>query len=273
MKLHHLAIVALTLTACGSKSSDTEVATSLLNKATTACNEGRYDEAVQLLDSINRAYPHEIDVRRQALLLQPKVAEAASQQQLLDNRSETDLAQKQLEALMPFFNTYASDGKDRLEGYYEEKSTPANFRSRNTIVARVNQAGEFVVISSVTNNTAHHTAVTLTDAASGTSATSGTVAYRGNPDKLSTESVRFTGELADTIGAFCSGVGARSLRLDFAGTAKIATTLSASEVAAIGRSWELSRAITRLQMLQSQRERLEAKVQLSRDQQARQQAD
>jgi hypothetical protein len=266
-------MVGLVMAACaGNGSSDTEAANQLLAQAREACEQANYVEASALLDSLSAAYPHELDARREALLLQPKVIEGEAQQLLLENHGRTEALQQQIDSLMHFFNVVNADGVNQLEGYYQDKATPVDFRSRSTAVSRVNQAGEFIVISSLTSTSVHHTAISLTDAASGATATSGTVAYRGNSDGLSRESVRFSGEAADTLGALCSRVGARQLQLRFIGSGKASpVTLPAAEVAAMARTWQLSHAISELSALQTQRERIEAKLQVARDQQARQQ--
>ena len=59
MKKFLLTVFSAALLSCGP--SSTEKANDLLNEARTAMNQNRYEDAYQLIDSLRRTYPKEID--------------------------------------------------------------------------------------------------------------------------------------------------------------------------------------------------------------------
>lgn len=71
-KLLAAAITAAALTACGNK-ADAE-AELMLEKAGTEFEEKQYDKALATIDSLRRAYPEAIEVRKRALALYQDIA-------------------------------------------------------------------------------------------------------------------------------------------------------------------------------------------------------
>lgn len=76
----------LLLTACGGKSEDAG-ARGLLDGATQAFDARDYTLATQLLDSLQKTFPAEIAIQREALALRPKVIEQATLLKISTNDS------------------------------------------------------------------------------------------------------------------------------------------------------------------------------------------
>lgn len=71
-------LAAILLTACGGN-ADKRNAEDLLRQARTSFDGGKYDEAITLIDSLRKAYPKEIDERKEALALYQEVELKRSQ--------------------------------------------------------------------------------------------------------------------------------------------------------------------------------------------------
>ena len=69
-----LSASAVVVTSCG-ESADTKAARALLEQAKICLDEGNFTRSLELLDSIESAYPAEIAQRREGLHLRPKAIE------------------------------------------------------------------------------------------------------------------------------------------------------------------------------------------------------
>ena len=85
------------LVACGK--SPQEQAALLAEQASTLCEEGQFDKARALIDSLRRAYPDNVEARKTALRLHQQVELKAAQEELLRADSLLVLANRELEAL------------------------------------------------------------------------------------------------------------------------------------------------------------------------------
>lgn len=266
-----LLIPALLLAAsCGGNNEDKARADEMVAQASAALDRGDFEEAGALLDSLSARYPHEIEAGRAALTLRPKVMERKTAQEIVELQALLDATRQYADSLSRFFNSVPRS-EEQLEPYMVHKDVPANWRERNTAIARLSPSGEFYVISSLAGRSTHHTAVSLSG--DGVSVTSGSVPYDAE-SLLSRESVRFSAGKADTLGVFATQMDGKSLRLDFTGGKKApSATLSAKEVHAMADTWRLSQALSTLAPGARRLEQLKAKLQVSRDQQARSQAD
>lgn len=265
-RLIRFAALSLLLTACGPKNNDAEMADALVAEASNALDRGDFDRAAELIDSVSAAYPHEVAAGRAALRLRPKVMERKTAQEIVELQALMAATSAYVDSLSQFF-TSVPRSKEQIEPYMIHKDVPANWRERNTAIARLNPSGEFYVISSLAGRTAHHTAISLSG--DGVSVRSGEVPY-DSESVLSRESVRFAAGKADTLGVFATEMDGRALRLDFIGGNKEpSVTLSPKEVHAMADTWRLARALSTLAPSARRLEQLKAKLQVSRDQQSR----
>lgn len=89
--------VVLMLVACG-KSPQEQVAL-LAEQASTLCEEGQFDKARTLIDSLRYTYPNNVEARKAALRLHQQVELKAAQEDLLRADSLLVLANRELETL------------------------------------------------------------------------------------------------------------------------------------------------------------------------------
>lgn len=265
---HFLPLLLLSLlVSCGPKNNDREQADSLVAEASTALDRGDFDRAAELLDTLSARFPHEVDAGRAALHLRPRIMERKTAQEIVELQALMAATGQYVDSLSKMFISVPRS-EQQLEPYMIHKDVPANWRERNTAIARISPSGEFYVISSLAGRNTKHTALSLT--ADGVTVTSGSVPF--DPESLlSRESVRFSAGKADTLGVFATQMDGKPLRLDFVGGNKApSVSLSAKEVHAIADTWRLSRALSTIAPASRRLEQLKAKLQVSRDQQARQ---
>lgn len=266
-KLLKIGVVAAVCVACsGQSNQNREAAQALLNQASEAVAAGEFDVAKELLDSMSATYPKEVEIGREAMKLRPAIIEGNTLAEITERQAELLYLAQYIDSVSGEFKTVeASD--DVLEPYMVHKTVSTNWRNKNTAVSRVTADGDFVIISSLSGNKTHHTALRFT-APDGASVTSGEVPY-DNELKLSRESVRFSSEQADTLGAFAAVINS-GVTLDFVGGKKAPSVkLSTKEVNAIASTFRLSKAMRRAQAVSYRLEQLKAKLQLARDQSAK----
>ena len=85
------------LVACGK--SPQEQAALLAEQTSTLCEEGQFDKARALTDSLRRTYPDNVEARKTALRLHQQVELKAAQEELLRADSLLVLANRELETL------------------------------------------------------------------------------------------------------------------------------------------------------------------------------
>ena len=85
------------LVACGK--SPQEQAALLAEQTSTLCEEGQFDKARALIDSLRRTYPDNVEARKTVLRLHQQVELKAAQEELLRADSLLVLANRELEAL------------------------------------------------------------------------------------------------------------------------------------------------------------------------------
>lgn len=85
------------LVACGK--SPQEQTALLAEQASTLCEEGQFDKARALIDSLRRTYPDNVEARKTALRLHQQVELKAAQEELLRADSLLVLANRELETL------------------------------------------------------------------------------------------------------------------------------------------------------------------------------
>ncbi len=254
------------LSACKGDTSESDAAGALVAEASAALNRGDFLQAEILLDSLSATYPKQIDAGRAAMALRPKVMERKTEQEIVELQALMQYSAQFVDSIMPQF-TSVGRSREQLEPYIVSKSVPANWRERNTAIARLTPSGEFYVISSLAGRSARHTALRFSS--NGASVTSGSVPF--DPESsLSRESVRLSAGKADTLGIFAVQVDGRPVTIDFVGGNKApSATLSAKEVHAIADTWRLSQALQTINSGNKRLEQLKAKLQLARDQSVR----
>ncbi len=265
-------LIAL-MCACGGKQENPQ-ARELLDNANAAFEQQDYALATTLLDSLQKTFPSELGIQRESMALRPKVIEqtAVVQLQQLDSLDAADTST--LTSLKPALKWIKTPGM--IEGYWiDAKAYNPNFMNTTGIEARVNEIGQFYIVSSVNPaGSLKHTSITLKTASG--SATTPTVPYDGESNYRigGGEVITFSPEQSDTIGA--AALHAVSTNPSVSGTlifngAKTnkSIRLTAAQTAAIANAYRYSSAVIRARDNQVQRQKLNRTIEIARQQAAK----
>ena len=255
-------IAAALLTSCGEK--DKDAASALLAQAQSQFENRAYSEALATLDSIDAKYPAQVDVRREAMHLRPKVIEGETLVQL----ASTDSIIAVLSISGDSLRNTLTFVPDSFEGYYTSsriaKKTPAN---ENGLYARMSADGVFSVVSSAKSGTGS-TSVMLSS--NGAEARTPEIAPDGerNDRSRGVEIITFMPVEADTLGHFALIHRGEPLTLSYPG-GKGSLTLSTDQAEALAEVYTASRIVGGLHLAQLRKNMLQQKLDIARSQLAR----
>lgn len=253
--------------ACKSEKQADSAAQSLMDEANSAFEAADYSRATLLLDSLQKTYPGEIELQREGMSLRPKVIEKATLLQISTNDSLSVTSQATAQNLKGKLKWVKNP---RLaEGFWvASDSYNPDFMNTTGIQGRVTEIGEFYIVSSV-NPAINHTSIALSNGAS--SVATPTVAYDGESNYRyeGSEVITFSPAQSDTIGRFALDNNGKALTLSFRGKSTKSVKLSAKQVTALADAYAYSQAILKGRDLAAERQRLEATLQVARNQIAR----
>lgn len=256
------------MASCGGKKEIPEART-LMNNASEAFQRGDYTLATVLLDSLQKSYAAETGIQREALALRPQVIEQIALARIASVDSATKVDMSTLEQLKPTLKWVKTPGM--IEGYWTDaKSYNPNFMNGTGIEARVDEIGQFYIVSSA-NPSVKHTSITL--ALGGMSATTPEVPYDGESNYRigGGEVITYSPEQSDTIGKLAAQVLSTSapatMTLTFNGAkGKKSVKLSAAQSAGIANAYRYSAAVIRARDNEVERKRLDRTVEIARRQ-------
>ncbi len=261
--------LALALGGCG-QSRQVSPAESLLTQAREASAQGRWDEASALLDSIVVAYPDEIDLCRQAIALRPSVTEGLTIKKLslADSLAVTfEAAYDSIRRLM-----VKVDDPQLVEGYWvAAKGRDPRLLSGDGIEARVSLDGELYMVSSLNPSSLGHDSFTLI-AADGAKASTAKVPYDGelNYRLNSGEVVTYLGSGCADVAAFATTNASKPLTVVFNGRGSSRKLpISADKAEGLATACRFAETILQLRHWSLERERLNQRLAIARDQRAR----
>lgn len=260
-----LAGSALALCVSCSGSGNSGEARALLDGATGAFDNADYALATSLLDSLQKTFPGEIEIQREGMALRPKVIEQTTLLQISTNDSlmaADKIAADQLKPRLKWIKN-----PRMIEGYWSASDGyDANFLNHTGLQARVSEIGEFYVVSSMNPSSLRHTSVALSNGAS--SVATPEVPYDGESNyRISgSEVITFSPAQSDAIGQFALANIGKPLTLTFRGKGTKSVKLSATQVAGIADAYAYAVAVDRARRLNVERQRLEATLQLARNQ-------
>ena len=257
----------LALSSCG-KSSETVSAEALLAEAAGRLEAGDAAGANLLIDSLQAAYPAQTDVQREALVLRPKVMEALIVRKLESTDSLVAVYTADNQRLSPKMKKVTD--KELVESYYVPASVyNAEFMNTTGVQPRVDEVGQFFLISSVSGRKLRHESLSFKSAAGEVSTGSVPTGSDMNFSVDNTEMITFSPEQCDTIGQFVTASAGSPVTLTFHGKSNFSQKLTPAQVQAIADAYAFSQSIIRARDLTVQREKLERQLQVARDQLAR----
>ncbi len=272
MKRFLIPVAALCLLASCGGTNENPDARRLFDDADAAFRSGDYTESTILLDSLQKGFPEEIAIQREALALRPKVIEQLALLKIASVDSMTQVDKSMMEQLKPMLKWVKTPGM--IEGYWTyAKSYNPNFMNTTGVEARVSEIGQFYVVSSANPSSLKHTSVTLT--IDGQSATTPVVPYDGESNYRigGGEVIAFSPEQSDTIGAFAarilSSTSPKKMGITFNGEkGKKTITLTEAQARAIEMAYLYSNAVIRARDNEVERQRLERTIEIAKRQAA-----
>ncbi len=255
------------ITGCSGSGKPVPEAQALFDGASLAYETADYSRAEILLDSLQKSYPAEISLQKEGMALRPKVIEKATLLKISTNDSLMALDKVEAEQLKPRLKWIKTPRM--LEGYWvASKGYNPSFMSTTAIQGRVSEIGEFYIVSSAKPSLGH-TSIALSNGSSSVSTPE--VPYDGESNYRidGGEIITFSPAQSDTIGQFALANSGKPLTVTFRGKSSRPVKLSAAESAALADTYAYARAVSRARQLAVERERLEATLQVARNQIAR----
>ena len=266
-----IAGLAIAGSGCSSKSENPD-ARNLLAKAENDFNSGNYASSIALLDSLQKTFPAETALQREAMAMRPKVIEAEATKALaaVDSTYNADIETlKSLKTQLKWIKT-----PGMIEGYWIAPEVyRSDFMNTTGIEARVSEIGEFYIVSSVNpaGNLKHQSIGLKTSAGN---ARTQNVAYDGESNYRigGAEVITFSPAQSYTIGMVArnaveanQAAGASVIFYGVKGEKSV--KISPAVLKGIGKAYAYSAATIRARDLQVERERLNRTIEIARRQQ------
>lgn len=266
-----IAGLAIAGSGCSSKSENPD-ARNLLAKAENDFNSGNYASSIALLDSLQKTFPAETALQREAMAMRPKVIEAEATKALaaVDSTYNADIETlKSLKTQLKWIKT-----PGMIEGYWIAPEVyRSDFMNTTGIEARVSEIGEFYIVSSVNpaGNLKHQSIGLKTSAGN---ARTQNVAYDGESNYRigGAEVITFSPAQSDTIGmvarnAVQANQAAGASVIFYGVKGEKSVKISPAVLKGIGKAYAYSAATIRARDLQVERERLNRTIEIARRQQ------
>lgn len=257
--------VLIAISSCGN--SDKQRAQSLLDQAKAQLEVENYQQALILADSIKTAYPHEVDIRREALHVRTRAFEGVTLRQLQEADSIVAVLSVKVDSLTASLKWI----NNPIEGYYlSAGSKPEDIGKTTCIQARMSPDGMFYLISSLSGANIKSTSVGLNSGTDEVYTT--TVPHDGerNDRSMGAEVITFIGSECDTIGAFAHSHLNEPISMTFVGDkGRKSLPLKQENASQIASVWEAATAIRALKTASIEKERLNRTLETARAQAAR----
>jgi len=249
------------LAACSGSNRENQ-AGALLEEAQSAYDTGNARLAISLLDSLDKAYPEYVDIRRNGMHVRAMAMEKKYSEQL----AQTD-------SLLTIMSLHVDSLKNNLqwvnnpiEGYYVARGSAL---APTGIQARISREGVFYIVSSLTGHPIKHTSIAFSSDAG--QVTSSTVAYDGerNTRNGARELIHFVGAECDTLGQFALDNATAVLNVSFLGSGRYSRPLTENEHRDIATVYDYASSLVNLKVAALQHEKLEKQLAIARSQSAR----
>ena len=233
-----------------------------LQEAKAAFQQGNFDIAKQLIDSIKLLYPKAFDTRRASLALQREV-ELAEQQKLV-GEIDAEIAERQadIEAIKDQFVLEKDAEYQRIGNYMAPSQTVERNISRSFLRFQVSEEGKLSMTSIYYGNgNIHHTAVKVT-APDGSSAET-----PNSKDSYETTDLGMHIEKADYnqgedggVIAFIASHKDQNLKVQFMGDKSYNTSMTVADRQAAASISELASLLNRITELNKAKEEAQLKI-------------
>ncbi|MCR5574356.1 MAG: hypothetical protein K6F78_06000 [Bacteroidaceae bacterium] len=233
-----------------------------LQEAKTAFQQGNYDLAKQLIDSIKVLYPKAFDTRHASLALQREVELAEQNKLLADIESELQEKQQAIADMQDLFVLEKDAEYQRIGNYLDKTQTVEKNIHRSFLRFQVSEEGKLSMTSIYCGSgNIHHTAVKVT-APDGSSAET-----PNSKDSYETTDLGERIEKADYkygedggVIDFIAAHQDENLKVQFMGDKNYNTTMTAQDRKAAASVLQLSTLLNRITELNKAREEAQLKI-------------
>lgn len=261
---------AMMLTGCESEAKrEKEAAEALVAQVNENLEQRRYETALELIDSLDRAYPRQVESRRALIPMRVTAMKGFSEERLLQTDSLVTVLQMSIGEFGDLMHHV--DGDVDLDGYYVVKSAfNPDFSSSTGIQARVSDLDySFYIVAASGDNKIGVSQIVLStpDASKASEAISEDSGRMGDTDKFGSDIASFRKEEVADLASWATDNVSRINRLTIKGTlGDVDVKLSPAQVEAISTAWRFADIASRLQQALRLKEKLEKQLVLARDQ-------
>lgn len=266
-----LAVAAfIVLPACDSKDKrDREAAQALLEQVSMNLEQQRFETALDLIDSLDRTYPRQVESRRATIPLRTKAMKGFSEQRLLQTDSLVTVLQMSIAEFQDQMQHVKGDVD--LDGYYVVKAAyNPDFSASTGIQARVSDLDySFYIVAASGDKKVGVRQIVLSspDASKASEAIPENSGRIGDTDEFGSDIASFRMEEVADLAAWTTENASAINRLVIKGSlGEVEIKLSPAQVSAITTAWRFADIASRLQQGLRLKEKLEKQLVLARDQ-------
>ena len=259
------AATAVLMASCGGAGNDNDRAQALVDEATHALESRQYTLAATLLDSVNNAYPHAIEARRETMHLMTLAREGMT----LDEMRQADSLRVVYQILGDSLARRLELVRNPVENYFVGPGQNVDARKATGLYGRMMPDGTIYMISTLVGRKSNHTSVTVSRG--GESATTATITFDGEQNDRSggVEMINYTGSECDTIARFIAANPGAAYSLTFNGSTPVTLPLPDGQRNAIALIAEYHQALENYRRQSALYDALNQRLEVIRSQMAR----
>lgn len=259
--------IALALCSCNGSANDEKQARMMLDEATRQLQENQPDSAIALLDSLDKKYPSQISVRREAMPVRANAITASLENTIFETDSLIIVYQSEVDRLMPMFAHADVPGAN---GYYYMKGAYGpNINMSDGVQARLSDIDfSYYIVAANSGNKIGINQLTLTSPAGSLSSAviPESDGRRGDTDKYGTDFATFSTSESDTIGAWAFNNSNNIVSVTISGDlGSKEFSLSGPKAEQFGNAWRLGIVGAKLTKAQRLKEKLNRQIIIARD--------
>lgn len=241
-----MALLLCAAASCSGGSGEQSEALDMLAQA-KECISKNPQQAISLIDSLNKVFPKQTEVRRKAMHVRTLADSVLIDREFAVTDSTLKADSLKFIELKPQFAFVKT--KDMVEGYYVEKSLQSKpLFERTGIEPRVDELGNMFVVTCVFGSPVQHTRLSARSSGEQCSTADvpydGATNYRYTADRGSCEMATFHYEKCADFCKFVAEHGGKKVAIDFVGKGKTSITLSPEVLKAFSVTYEFAQAMS-----------------------------
>lgn len=266
-KLPVVLAAALAMALSGCSGGDHDQARCMLDDAKNMIDANVPDSALTLLDSIDKKFPAEIEIRRQAMAMRANAMTLSLEKKIFETDSIISVYQNEVDRLLPMFEHASVEGAN---GYYYMKGAYGPGISKSSgVQARISDIDfSYYIVAANSDDKIGISQITLFSPTGSICSAEipASDSRRGDTDKYGTDFATFSTSEADTLGAWAFDNGNIITSVTVSGSLGSRDfVMSGPKAEQFGNVWRLGVAGAKLSAARHLKEKLERQVIISRD--------